>query len=47
MVGQRALGHKQRAVATGVLVQHHALLALGVAAAERVLLVALREHAIH
>ena len=37
VVGQRALRHKQRAVAACVLVQHHSLLALGVAAPERVL----------
>ena len=46
MVGHRALGQKQRAVASGVLVQHHALLALGVAAPERVLEAA-RRHAVH
>ena len=37
VVGQRALRHKQRAVAARVLVQHHALLALSVTAPERVL----------
>ena len=45
VVGQRALRHKQRAVAARVLVQHHPLLALGVAAAECVLEAA-RQHAV-
>ena len=48
VVGQRALHHKQRAVAARVLVQHHVLLALGVAAQERRerVLEAARKHAV-
>ena len=44
VVGQHALRHKQRAVAARVLLRHHALLAFGVAAQERVLEAA-RQHA--
>ena len=46
MVGQRALRHKQRTVAARVLVQHHPLLAPGVAAPERVL-EAVRQHTVN
>ena len=45
VVGQRALRHKQRAVAARVHVQRHPLLALGVAAPKRVLEAA-RQHAV-